>query len=135
MSKSKNAKNQWKRLADKRRWSEAEAREVVEAWRTSGQRVQTFAREQGLPVWRLRYWAPRVVTPAGSRKSSKAKATSKPRPELRFVPAVITGEGYGLGPAVVIRLPDGIAVEVHAAERTGAQEIGELVARLRGAAS
>jgi hypothetical protein len=135
MSKSKNAKKQWKRLADKRRWSKAEAREVVAAWQMSGQRVQTFAREQGLPVWRLRYWAPLLDMASESRRSSKARATSKPRPELRFVPAVITGEGYGLGPAVVIRLPDGIAVELHAAHRTGAHEIGELVARLRGAAS
>ena len=132
MSKSKRAKKQWKRLAGKRRWTEAEARVVVDAWRASGQRVQTFAREHGVGAWRLRYWAPRLETGSGSRKSTPA---SKATAQLRLVPAVITGAGHDSRPAVVIRLSDGLAVELHGAEHTGVEGIGELVARLRGSAS
>lgn len=102
---------------------------MVEAWRASGQRVQTFAREQGVGAWRLRYWAPRLEAKPKSRKTSKSAS------ELRLVPAVITGEGTGLRPSVVVRLPDGIVVELHDTAHAGAQDIGELVARLRGAAS
>lgn len=40
--------DEWKPLAAKQRSSEEEARSVVEAWRASRQRVQTFAREHGL---------------------------------------------------------------------------------------
>jgi hypothetical protein len=54
---------------------------------------------------------------------------------VRFVPAVLSGTAYGNRPAVVIRLPDGIAVELHDAEHAGALEVGQLVAQLRGVAS
>lgn len=132
MSRTKSSKKQWKRLAGKRRWTEAEARAVVDAWRASGQRVQTFARERGVGAWRLRYWAPRL---SAGTKSSTSKPASKSTAQLRLVPALITGAGYDSRPAVVIRLPDGIAVELHHAEYTGAEGIGELVALLRGPVS
>ena len=132
MSKTKLSKKQWKRLADKGRWSEADAHAVVAAWRTSGQRVQAFAREHGVGAWRLRYWAPRLEAVA---KPSRSPTDSRSLTQLRLVPAVITGTDSGRGPAVVIRLPDGIAVELHGGEHTGAEGIGELVARLRGPAS
>jgi len=132
MSKSKNSKVKWNSLGKKRRWSEAEAREVVDAWRASGQRVQTFAREHGLGAWRLRYWLPRLDTGVDPRKG---KVESKSTEEVRLVPAVLTGASYGNRPSVVIRLPDGIEVELHDAERVGARDVGQLVAQLRGVGS
>jgi hypothetical protein len=131
--KTKNANDKWNALAAKRRWSEAEARSVVEAWRASGQRVQTFAREHGLGAWRLRYWAPRVE---GTSRMKKAAATkSRSSTQVKFVPAVLTGVAIGERAAVVIRLPDGIAVELHDAERARAEDVGQMVACLRGARS
>jgi hypothetical protein len=132
MSKTKSAKDNWKRFATKRRWSEAEARAVVDAWRASGQRVQKFAREQGVGAWRLRYWVPRLDPRVTARTTSRQSSTTA---EVRFVPAVLSGTASGNRPAVVIRLPDGIAVELHDAEHAGALEVGQLVAQLRGVAS
>lgn len=130
--KSKSTNDSWKRWVAKRRWSEAEARSVVEAWRASGQRVQTFAREYGFGAWRLRYWAPRL--PADS-PMSKTPGSSRSSTQVKFVPAVLTGTTTGERAAVVIRLPDGIAVELHDVGHAGARDVGEMVACLRGVGS
>ena len=37
-------------------WSEAEARRVLDAWKRSGLRLQTFAKQRGLTPERLRRW-------------------------------------------------------------------------------
>ena len=130
--KTKSTSDKWKALAAKRRWSEDEARSVVDAWRSSGQRVQTFAREQGVSAWRLRYWAPRF---SPTSRTKKAPSSSRSATEVKFVPAVLTGTAVGERAAVVIRLPDGIAVELHDAEHACAHQIGQVVACLRGARS
>jgi len=44
----------------KRRWGEAEARGVVEAWRGSGERLGEFARRHDLHPKRLSYWVQRL---------------------------------------------------------------------------
>lgn len=128
--KTKSTNDKLKRLAAKRRWSEDEARSVVDAWRSSGQRVQTFAREHGLGPWRLRYWAP-LLSAAPRPKMTQSSPPSST--QVKFVPAVLTGAATGERPTVVVRLPDGIAVELHDAESARAHDVGQLVACLRGA--
>lgn len=54
---------------------------------------------------------------------------------MKLVPAVLTGSAVGDRPAVVIRLPDGIVVELHATKHTRAHDVGQRVACLRGAGS
>lgn len=90
----------------------------------------------------MRWWAPRVEASEGragsKRKASakKAKASSAERWRTpRLVPAVVAEGvlGSGQGPAVVVRLPDGIEVELRDVARVEAEEIGRLVAELRRA--
>ncbi|MBL4683069.1 MAG: hypothetical protein JKY37_00655 [Nannocystaceae bacterium] len=126
---TKSRKKQWAALAGKRRWSEAEARSVVEAWRASGQRAQTFAREHGLGAWKLRYWAPLIEATSRTKKTASSSRLSTP---IEFVPAILTGAVSGERAAVVIRLPDGIAVEIHDAEHARPDDVGRMVASLRG---
>jgi hypothetical protein len=38
------------------KWSEVEARGVLEAWRRSGQSLESFAKQRGLVAQRLRWW-------------------------------------------------------------------------------
>lgn len=38
------------------RWSEVEARGVLEAWRRSGLSLEGFAKQRGLVSQRLRWW-------------------------------------------------------------------------------
>lgn len=38
------------------KWSEVEARGVLEAWRRSGLSLEAFARQRGLVTQRLRWW-------------------------------------------------------------------------------
>ena len=42
------------------KWSEVEARGVLEAWRRSGLTLTSFARQRGLVVQRLRWWKERL---------------------------------------------------------------------------
>lgn len=107
------------------RWSESDARVAIDAWRSSGQRLQTFARERGIGAWKLRWWAQKL----GAAKGSPAKKRRSPD-EIRFVPALVTSASMGEAVAVVVRLPDGIEVELRDA-RASAEEVGRLVAVLR----
>lgn len=45
------------RLAGRTFWSEADARRVVAAWRSSGESPALFARKHGLDAARVRHWA------------------------------------------------------------------------------
>jgi hypothetical protein len=46
-------------VVGRRYWREAEARVVVEAWRTSGESLAGFARRHGLGPQRIGWWARR----------------------------------------------------------------------------
>ena len=45
---------------DSSRWTEARAREVLEAWRASGKSMRGFALGRGLRVQRLAWWRDRL---------------------------------------------------------------------------
>mgnify|MGYP007032565353 FL=1 len=51
------------------------------------------------------------------------------------MPAVLTVGGKQGGPMVVVRLPDGIEVELHDVAQVEVEEIGRLVASLRRSCS
>jgi transposase-like protein len=78
-------------------WTEEDARQVLDEWRRSGDTLAAFARARGLVPERIAWWRKRL---AGSRSTTG--------PALTLVPAtVVTME-----PAVVLRLPNGLALEV-----------------------
>lgn len=43
-----------------KRWTEAEAREVIREWRASGLSAAAFARSKGISAMRLPYWEERL---------------------------------------------------------------------------
>ncbi len=43
-------------MAQQRKWSEHEARGVLDGWRKSGQSVERFAKERGIGSHRIRWW-------------------------------------------------------------------------------
>lgn len=45
-----------------KRWTEAEAREVIREWRGSGLSAAAFARKRGISAMRLPYWEQRLGT-------------------------------------------------------------------------
>jgi hypothetical protein len=52
-----------------KRWSPAQARQVVEQWQASGKSAVAFAAEQGFSATRLAYWTKQIetVVPEGPR--------------------------------------------------------------------
>jgi hypothetical protein len=129
MSGRKNGPTEWRRLAGKPRWCETDARLLIGAWRESGQSIEAFARDVGIGSWKLRYWLPRLSTPVSAAASDRVGHAQ------RLVPAVVTVGGNGRGPTVVVRLPDGVEVEIHDVAQVEADEIGRLVASLRRSGS
>ena len=79
-------------------WSENEGRQVVEAWRRSGENATAFARRHGLRAKRLIYWSQRL-----ERNENVSAAT------VSFAPAVVVAAEEL---AAVIRAPSGIAIEL-----------------------
>jgi hypothetical protein len=98
-------------------WTEDEAREVLDAWRRSGESLAAFARNHRLTVQRLYWWRRRLSPPS-----------SKPAAVVSFVPAtVIDPEPVGDGAGIVIRLPSGVAIEIaHASPAWLAAVVSEL---------
>jgi len=48
------------RRSGRKRWSEREARQRLEAWRSSGLNLMAWCRREGLSYERLRYWRGRI---------------------------------------------------------------------------
>lgn len=87
-------------VAVRRYWREAEARVVVEAWRTSGESLSGFARRHRVDPRRVARWAVRVEG-------------SEPAP-VRFHPVRLANHDSGGGSAIEIRLVSGQRVRVPA---------------------
>jgi hypothetical protein len=81
-------------------WTEDDARMALDEWRRSGTSIAAFARERGVSAPRLYWWRRRLVL----EKASPAT--------MSLVPAAIVSAGAPAAAVVVIRLPNGIAVEV-----------------------
>ena len=52
-----------------KRWTEAEARQVLDEWRASGLSAAAFARQKGISAMRLPYWSQRLGSSAGGEVS------------------------------------------------------------------
>lgn len=63
-------------IASKPYWREADARVIVEAWRSSGEALMQFSRRHGLDHNRVRRWVSRVDS--GGPSPSPAEVTFHP---------------------------------------------------------
>jgi transposase-like protein len=99
------------------RWTEADARRVLDEWQRTGGTLEAFARSRGLVPQRVAWWRNRLrdqrpVVPA----------------EITFAPARVTG-AEPADPAAVIRLPHGIAIEVNGASVSWVAALARELAR------
>lgn len=92
--KSETAKRSWKQ------WKPEQAREELEAWRSSGQTLAAYAERRGVTTTRLSWWRERLGEP------------HEPS-EMRLVPAIVTSMPMpASGGAVTVRLPGDVTMEV-----------------------
>ena len=106
-------------VAERRYWRKAEARVVVEAWRSSGETLSGFARRHGVGRGRLTRWVRRL---RGSDNGS-----------VRFHPVRLvegTAETWGVAP-IEIQLAGGRRVRVHRGFET--EDLRCVLAVLEGA--
>ena len=84
-------------------WREADARVVVDAWRSSGESLAEFAKRRGLSSRRLRWWVRRMET--GSASTSG---------DVLFFPLRLTGGAELAGRAEVwtLELGGGVSLKV-----------------------
>ena len=94
-------------------WSEDEGRQVVEAWRRSGENATAFSRRHGLQAKRLVYWTKRLAVKA-------------PNSTLSFVPAAVVAVDEV---AATIHAPGGIAIELANATPSQIAAIATALAR------
>lgn len=91
--KSEAAKRSWKQ------WKPEQARQELEAWRSSGLTLATYAERRGVTTTRLSWWRERLGEP------------NEPASEMRLVPAIVTSMPMPCG-AVTVRLPGDVTLEV-----------------------
>lgn len=84
------------------KWSEVEARGVLEAWRRSGLKLQTFARQRGIVGQRMRWWLERF------EKDEKALLAGTPA----VLPVRLTAESSRRGEPVTVLLRTGHMLKV-----------------------
>ena len=103
----------------RKRWTAKEASQVLRAWRASGMSLSAFARTQGLNTQRLLWWKKRLA--------DWGREDLDERDSLRFVPAVVRQTLRTEGPALAIRLPVGVVVEVADTATVGADWLLSLI--------
>lgn len=92
------------------RWTVDEAQVVLDRWHASGKSARAYGREHGIDPQRLCFWHRKL------RKGTRRGRKRPGRAIARLVPAVVRVEhGPGGEHAVVVRLPDGVSIEVDAA--------------------
>jgi len=87
-----------------KRWSEADGRAAVSAWRASGLSLAAFARQQGFDDQRLRWWRDRI--------EGRPRATSSVKRTTTLVPLKVIGLGARPAQGTVRILVDDAAIEV-----------------------
>ena len=109
----------WQRkLASGGRWSQAEGRSALEAWRISGESLSAFARRHGFQAQRLVWW----------RQRFESSAT-----EMTLLPVTLSA-GSASESAVRV-LTEMAAIEVLDPERVSSEWIAALVVALSGVPS
>lgn len=85
------------------KWSEVEARGVLDAWRKSGVPLERFAKERGLVGQRLRWWRLKLAAADNGSIVSTKRA---------FVPVRTTAEAPHRGEPVTVLLRTGHMLKV-----------------------
>ena len=67
------------RVGGRRRWREAEARAVLEAWRRSGTSLASFAERRGIQRARLERWARRLGVSSGGVRFHRVRVVERSR--------------------------------------------------------
>lgn len=93
-------------------WTEDDARLALDEWRRSGQTIAAFARAYHMSAPRLYWWRKRLPKDGAAPMMSLVPAKIVARPEMA---------------AVVIRLPNGVAIEMASASP---REIAAIVSEL-----
>lgn len=122
--RNKATDRQWKELLT-RHWSEADARVVLQAWRSSGQSMSAFARKHGIGVSRLSGWKQRV---GGATEHRGAEQSGSPSSEdLEFKQVLLTGTCTT--PAAMVRVGR-VEIEIHDPSRVDGAWISQLASAL-----
>lgn len=93
------------------KWSEVEARGVLEAWQRSGLPLETFAKQRGFVGQRLRWWRLKFAAAQGAKSAAKpavAIATKAPA----VLPVRVTSEVARRGEPVTVLLRTGHMLKV-----------------------
>jgi transposase-like protein len=104
------------------RWSELDARIVLEAVERSGDTIHAFAREHGLPAHRLYWWRERL---AGAIDEDPGDLG-----QLSFAPVVVTG--LGRAPAMLVRVGE-LELEIIEPQRVDPAWLAQVIAATKGA--
>jgi transposase-like protein len=127
MSKQK-ADGSLAELRSSQRWTEEDARQVMAAWKRSGETVAAFARREGLCTQRVYWWRDRLglnhdeVAIAQSATASLVPA---------FLPVTVRAPvREGRSTAVTVVVGDGLRVEVTELGATSAAWVVALVRAL-----
>jgi len=91
--------DKWRQVAKRGYWREVDARQLIEAWRSSGESLTQFARQLGVERGRLARWSRRLD---GQASLVLHPVRLKPR-------AAVGADGNG---AIEIRLPDDVRIVV-----------------------
>jgi hypothetical protein len=85
------------------KWSEVEARGVLEAWRRSGLPLEKFARQRGFVAQRLRWWRDKFI---------RAEKASLLGPVPALLPLHLSAENSRRGEPVTVLLRTGHMLKV-----------------------
>ena len=85
------------------KWSEVEARSVLEAWRRSGLPLERFAKQRGFVPQRLRWWRSRLAR-------AEQAVSLAPLPAL--LPVRVSPESQRRGEPVTVLLRTGRVLKV-----------------------
>jgi hypothetical protein len=118
-------------LARVKRWDEPLARAELAAWQASGKSMSSFSQARGYHAQRLAWWRDRLA--AGIAGPGR-DATGAQVPPPGFVEATVSAVTWPPAPALVLRLPCGVDVEVHAPDAVAAPWLGALARSLSAGA-
>jgi hypothetical protein len=120
---------------EKQRWTSADARAALDAWREQGGTLAAFCRARGIHPERMRRWQRRLAMPSAktgarlARSSASTPCRVDKAPADGWVEAMITGATAGSS-AVVVQLRGGDRIEVACPTRVDAGWLARLVAGL-----
>lgn len=109
------------RLRDTR-WSEVDARIVLDAVERSGDTIHAFAREHGLPAHRLYWWRERLAGAIDEEPGDLG--------QLAFAPVVVTG--LARPSALLVRFGE-VELEIIEPQRVDPAWLARVIAASKGA--